>query len=124
VHVSILTWGYSKVHNSHTRCSQTLEDILRARKLPTKLLEYSDVEPCPGLMEPQQLEAIPEQVPVAMVIGSQKAGTTYLFEALHKHASFVSPVRLLGYASDAQHVIFEGNDVIWNGLERDTLRPE
>jgi hypothetical protein len=75
---------------------QTLEDILREGRLPSKLLEHSDVEFCPGLEEPTDLEPIPEQVPILMVIGTQKTGTTWLFRALNNHTSFIASKRLVG----------------------------
>ena len=58
---------------------------------PPGSMGYSDVSFCQGSNEPDvsTLRAIPSETKVLFVMGAQKAGTTWLFNALEAHSSFI-----------------------------------
>lgn len=67
---------------------------------PPGSLNYEDVSWCKGSSEPaaSELEPIPSEHKVLFVMGAQKAGTTWLFNALNTHPSFVGAEH--GYMCD------------------------
>ena len=56
-------------------------------------LTHADVQWCPGSAEPpaSQLQPIPTGYKALFILGSQKAGTTWLYNALQQHPAFVAP---------------------------------
>ena len=54
-------------------------------------LQHSNVAWCEGSNEPSadELPSIPESTRVLFIAGAQKAGTTWLFNALDAHPNFV-----------------------------------
>lgn len=67
-------------------------------------LTYSDVRWCPGSQEPaaDELRPLPEAYKVLFVLGAQKAGTTWFYNALQTHPAFVGPERGYMYAAPRQ----------------------
>lgn len=91
---------YLKLDSTPFRSPKTLKDILDLKRPPSELLEHSDVEFCPHTPEPDTLERVPEKFKYLMVIGSQKAGTTWLYNALEKHPAFIPTMRRPGKEYD------------------------
>eukprot|EP00892_Ulva_mutabilis_P012326 jgi/Ulvmu1/9466/UM052_0034.1 len=93
--------GQSFVRQStrfETGSVKSLDDFIRLKQLPRHLLTHSDMQFCPNIPEPQtdELYRVPDKVNVLMVIGTQKTGTTWLFEALQQHPSFIAAIRRPG----------------------------
>ena len=53
-------------------------------------LTYEDMPWCPGVPEPsaKDIQPIDQRFNSLIILGAQKAGTTWLFDALHSHPDF------------------------------------
>lgn len=66
-----------------------LQEYRTFKLLPPGSMSYGDVAWCPAAHEPDAAELVPFHpgVNVLMVLGAQKAGTTWLFNAMTQHPS-------------------------------------
>lgn len=110
VDIFLTTWRTSRVdalahrhlaqHTMHTPCNTDAVVAMIAHASciqghPFKVqnvgsLTYADRPQCPGVLEPQpeQLLPVDPRFKFLMIIGAQKAGTTWLFDALDTHPLF------------------------------------
>lgn len=81
-------WSCARLHTVEVTCA--LQDFGFKTYTPGSL-QHSDVDWCEGSHEPseEELRSIPESTKVLFIAGAQKAGTTWLFNALDKHPTFV-----------------------------------
>lgn len=72
-------------------CTHVQEHEYGFKLLPPASLRYDDVQFCPGAAEPKAADimTLHPGLNMLLVLGTQKGGTTWLFNALMKHPAFI-----------------------------------